>query len=96
MNLVYSQEARAVLDLLVGFELSPLVSQFIGGKLSAGRCQSPAVRLVLEREQDISKQDTTSTFSINIILYPDGNSKLQLGAHFKKKYVEKKNSGSGL
>ena len=89
MNLVYSQEARAVLDLLVGFELSPLVSQFIGGKLSAGRCQSPAVRLVLEREQDISKQDTNSNFSINIILYPDGNSKLQLGAHFKKKYVEK-------
>jgi DNA topoisomerase-1 len=89
MNLVYSQEARAVLDLLVGFELSPLVSQFIGGKLSAGRCQSPAVRLVLEREQDILKQDTTSSFTIDVLLYPDGNSKLQLGAHFKKKYVEK-------
>jgi len=89
MNLVYSQEARAVLDLLVGFEISPLVSQYIGGKLSAGRCQSPAVRLVLEREQDISKQDTTSNFTINVILNPDGNSKLQLGAHFKKRYVDK-------
>lgn len=89
MNLVYSQEARAVLDLLVGFELSPLVSQFVGGKLSAGRCQSPAVRLVLEREQDISKQDTTSSMTINVVLSPDGNSKLQLGAHFKKRYTEK-------
>ena len=89
MNLVYSQEARAVLDLLVGFELSPLVSQFIGGKLSAGRCQSPAVRLVLEREQDILKQDTTTSFNINVILHPDGNNKLQLIAHFKKRYSEK-------
>jgi DNA topoisomerase-1 len=89
MNLVYSQEARAVLDLLVGFELSPLVSQFVGGKLSAGRCQSPAVRLVLEREQDISRQDTTSYFTINAVLFPDGNNKLQLGAHFKKRYPEK-------
>ena len=89
MNLVYSQEARSVLDLLVGFELSPLVSQFIGGKLSAGRCQSPAVRLVWEREQDIVKQDTTSCFRINVMLHPVGDEKLLLGAHFKKTYKEK-------
>ncbi len=92
MNLVYSQEARCVLDLLVGFELSPLVSQFVGGKLSAGRCQSPAVRLVLEREQDISAQDTTSSFKINVILHPEslkGTNQLQLVAHFKKTYAEK-------
>jgi len=92
MNLVYSQEARSVLDLLVGYELSPLVSQFVGGKLSAGRCQSPAVRLVWEREQDISKQDTTSSFKINVVLSPEnslGSDKLQLGAHFKKSYAEK-------
>jgi DNA topoisomerase-1 len=89
MSLVRSQEARRVLDLLVGFELSPIVSQFVGGHLSAGRCQSPAVRLVLEREQDISKQDTTSNFPIQVILKPETQSNLNLNAHFKKRYSDK-------
>ena len=89
MSLVKSQEARRVLDLLVGFELSPLVSQFVGGHLSAGRCQSPAIRLVWERENDILSQDTTSNFSIAVLLYPEINQKLNLTANFKKKYTDK-------
>jgi len=91
MNLVGSQEARCVLDLLVGFELSPLVSNVLGGKLSAGRCQSPAVRLVFERERDIAQQQTASSFKITVILQPQTapSSKLKLGAHFKKTYSEK-------
>jgi DNA topoisomerase-1 len=89
MSLVKSQEARRVLDLLVGFELSPLVSQFVGGHLSAGRCQSPAVRLVWERENEILSQDTTSNFTISVLLYPEINQKLNLTANFKKKYIDK-------
>jgi DNA topoisomerase-1 len=89
MSLVRSQEARRVLDLLVGFELSPLVSQFVGGHLSAGRCQSPAVRLVWERENEIASQDTTSSFSISVLLFPEINQKLNLTANFKKKYTDK-------
>jgi DNA topoisomerase-1 len=89
MSLVKSQEARRVLDLLVGFELSPLVSQFVGGHLSAGRCQSPAVRLVWERENEILSQDTTSSFSISVLLFPEINHKLNLTANFKKKYNDK-------
>lgn len=89
MSLVKSQEARRVLDLLVGFELSPLVSQFVGGHLSAGRCQSPAVRLVWERENEILSQDTTSSFSISVLLFPEINQKLNLTANFKKKYNDK-------
>jgi DNA topoisomerase-1 len=91
LNLVNSQEARCVLDLLVGFELSPLVSSFLGGKLSAGRCQSPAVRLVFERERDIAAQQTSSSFKISVVLQPVGKGapKLQLGAQFKKTYTDK-------
>jgi len=91
LNLVNSQEARCVLDLLVGFELSPLVSNFLGGKLSAGRCQSPAVRLVFDRERDISAQQTSSSFKISVVLQPIGKGapKLQLGAQFKKTYCDK-------
>lgn len=89
MSLVKSQEARRVLDLLVGFELSPIVSNFVGGHLSAGRCQSPAVRLVWERENAILSQDTTSSFSISVILYPEINKKLNLTAYYKKKYTDK-------
>ena len=86
MDLVRSQEARRVLDLLVGYELSPLVSKFIGGKLSAGRCQSPAVRIVYEREQAILNQPVTSNFSIDVILSPENNKKIEFEASFKKKY----------
>lgn len=53
MDLVHAQQARQILDRLVGFELSPVVWRKVPGGKSAGRVQSPAVRLIVEREREI-------------------------------------------
>ena len=63
MNRVNSQQARAVLDLMVGFTISPLLWSISNG-LSAGRCQTPALRLIVEREKDIQKFQSDSSFEI--------------------------------
>jgi DNA topoisomerase I len=64
MNLVNAQQARRVLDRLVGFELSPVVQRKVPGGKSAGRVQSPAVRLLVEREREIQAYEGTSDFKI--------------------------------
>jgi DNA topoisomerase-1 len=53
MDKVYAQQARSVLDMMIGFTISPLLWKFVGRGLSAGRCQTPALRLVSERETKI-------------------------------------------
>ncbi len=64
MNLVAAQQARQILDRLVGFELSPVVWRKVPGGKSAGRVQSPAVRLLVEREREIEKFSSSSTYKI--------------------------------
>ena len=64
MQLVKAQQARQILDRLVGFELSPVVWQKVPGGKSAGRVQSPAVRLLVERERDIQKFEGSSQFKV--------------------------------
>lgn len=64
MDLVNAQQARRVLDRLVGFEMSPVLWRKIQGKLSAGRVQSVAVRILVEREREINQFETTSSFKI--------------------------------
>lgn len=65
MNLVQAQQARQILDRLVGFELSPVVWQKVPGGKSAGRVQSPAVRLLVEREREIENFEGSSEFKVS-------------------------------
>jgi len=72
MQLVQAQQARQILDRLVGFELSPVVWQKVPGGKSAGRVQSPAVRLLVERERDIQKFEGSYTFKVTAEFMHDG------------------------
>ena len=63
-NLVDSQQARRVLDRLVGYKVSPLLCRTVGGKLSAGRVQSVALRMVVEREREIERFVKTEYWTI--------------------------------
>src|SRR5580765_6779462 len=63
-NLVDAQQARRILDRLVGYQVSPILWKTIGGKLSAGRVQTVAVRLVVEREREIEAFVKTEYWSI--------------------------------
>jgi DNA topoisomerase-1 len=66
-NLVNAQQARRVLDRLVGYELSPVLWKKIKPGLSAGRVQSVAVRLIVERERDLQNFETASTYKVEAI-----------------------------
>ncbi|RTY90942.1 type I DNA topoisomerase [Flavobacterium sp. GT3R68] len=63
-NLVNAQQARRVLDRLVGYELSPVLWRKIKGGLSAGRVQSVAVRLIVEREREIQNFNAIASYSV--------------------------------
>jgi len=93
-NLVNAQQARRVLDRLVGFKLSPLLWKKIKPALSAGRVQSVAVKLIVEREREITEFNTKSEYKIVGAFSIDGNIvKAELNKKFKtyeeaKKFVE--------
>lgn len=65
MKLVEAQQARQILDRLVGFELSPVVWQKVPGGKSAGRVQSPAVRLLVDREREIANFEASSDYKVS-------------------------------
>ena len=88
MNLVNAQQARRVLDRLVGFELSPILWRKIQPKLSAGRVQSVALRLVVEREKEIMGFENEAYYKVEAIFHPVGlpasvKVKAQLDTKFK-------------
>lgn len=72
MNLVNAQQARRVLDRLVGFELSPVLWRKIQPKLSAGRVQSVALRLVVDREREILAFKNEQYYRIDALFHPEG------------------------
>lgn len=71
MNLVNSQQARRILDRIVGFEISPVLWKKVQPALSAGRVQSVAVRLIVEREREIISFTTESSFRVTGIFATD-------------------------
>ena len=89
MNLVNAQQARRVLDRLVGFKLSPILWRKVKPALSAGRVQSVAVRLIVEREREIQDFKSEVFYNVNgifALINPDGSAtevKAQLGSKFK-------------
>ena len=83
MKLVEAQQARQILDRIVGFELSPVVWQKVPGGKSAGRVQSPAVRLLVEREHEIDAFAGSSQFKVTAIF---AASKRELKAELKQRF----------
>ncbi|MGL5888646.1 MAG: type I DNA topoisomerase [Bacteroidia bacterium] len=82
-HLVDAQQARRVLDRLVGFELSPILWKKVKPSLSAGRVQSVAVRLIVEREREVTGFESTSAFRVTAVFDVNGQAmKAELGARF--------------
>ncbi|MFM6977073.1 MAG: type I DNA topoisomerase [Sphingobacteriaceae bacterium] len=75
-NLVNAQQARRVLDRLVGFELSPVLWKKVKPSLSAGRVQSVAVRLIVDREREITKFNAEAAFKVVAIFSTDNAKEL--------------------
>ena len=72
MNRVHAQQSRAMLDMMLGFTLSPLLWRYVAPALSAGRCQTPALRLVVEREEQIRTFAATSSWHLHTQWSHDG------------------------
>ena len=86
-DLVDAQQARRVLDRIVGYELSPVLWRKVKGGLSAGRVQSVAVRLIVEKEREIRNYVSTSTYKVEAI-FKNSNGKefvARLSNEFKSK-----------
>ena len=91
INLVNAQQARRVLDRIVGFKLSPVLWKKVKPSLSAGRVQSVAVRLIVEREREMYAFQSEASYRVlATFMVPDGNGnitemKAELGTRFKEK-----------
>ncbi|WEK21500.1 MAG: type I DNA topoisomerase [Candidatus Pedobacter colombiensis] len=84
-NLVNAQQARRVLDRLVGFELSPVLWKKIKPSLSAGRVQSVAVRLIVDREREVNKFNAAAAFKITAE-FSTGNGKELVKAELPQRF----------
>ena len=94
MNLVNSQQARRILDRLVGFEISPVLWKKVQPSLSAGRVQSVAVRLIVEREREIISFETESAFRVTAVFRIDSakGENATLNAEASKRFPDEKDA----
>lgn len=95
MNLVNAQQARRVLDRLVGFELSPVLWKKVKPSLSAGRVQSVAVRLIVEREREIIDFHTSDYYRVTAQFFTPGGRKL-FKAELDHKFGTEREAGEFL
>ncbi len=94
-NLVNAQQARRVLDRLVGFELSPVLWKKVKPSLSAGRVQSVAVRLIVEREREINRFEAEASYKI-VAQFTTGKAKEQLKAELPHRFERKEDAAQFL
>ncbi len=94
INLVNAQQARRILDRLVGFELSPVLWRKIRPSLSAGRVQSVAVRLIVEREREINEFNSISSYKLTANFELDGS--VFLKAECPKRFANLENAKNFL
>lgn len=89
MNLVNAQQSRCILDKLVGFEISPILWKYIKYGLSAGRCQTPSIRLLTEKEKEINKFNKQSYYKItgDFIINDNDNIKGEIDLQFENKEI---------
>jgi DNA topoisomerase I len=81
-NLVDSQQTRRILDRLVGYQISPLLWDKVRRGLSAGRVQTVAVRLIVEREREIGAFGPVEYWTLDALLYPEKQAETKLKARF--------------
>lgn len=93
MKLVEAQQARQILDRIVGFELSPVVWQKVPGGKSAGRVQSPAVRLLVEREHEIDAFAGKSQFKVSAVFTIHGE---EMKAELKQRFDDESSAKAFL
>lgn len=95
INLVNAQQARRVLDRLVGFELSPVLWRKIKPKLSAGRVQSAALKLIVDKERDILKFKSKPYYKVDGYFIPEGT-KTKVKSSLDKKFNTKEEAQNFL
>jgi DNA topoisomerase-1 len=87
MNRVYAQMTRQILDIYIGFKISPLLWKYVNHTLSAGRCQTPALHLIAEREKEIESQGYETNYKVSGF-FTNKEIEFQLERHLEEEEVK--------